>query len=754
MSERLSIGNDHIFALQVTVFAVLLSCAAPSAAQQAFTNGPPERQAFEEITVTARKQEQRAFDVPLSLSVLRGEGLDRLRASGMDIRFLTNRTPSLQVMSGFGRIYPYFFIRGLGNTDFDMNASQPVSVMHDGIVLENPWLKGHPIFDVERVEVLRGPQGTLFGRNTPAGIVKVESARPTWEWEGYGRLSYGRFNSVNFEGALSGPLIPSVLAARASLLVQRRSDWIDNTYTGKDNALGGYADIAGRVQFVWTPVENFSGRFKVHVRDFDGNARLFRANIFRPGRTGLRSGLRRDTVAQDADNPQDLASHGFATELQYTLGEFRLISLTGGEWLDGLSRGDVDGGFGAVWSPPSGPGLIPFPTETADGLSALRQLSQEFRLEYTAWQRLDWRVGFFYFHEELDIEGFSYDTLNGSVVNGRIRQEQRTEAWAVFAAATFSLTENIELAAGVRVSEDDKEYASERLESPIGAGPLGPIRKAPRDLVPSWDLSLRYQMVPGVQPYVRVASSFRAPSIQGRLLFGDEVTVADTEDIISAEVGLKLRLWQQRLQLDLAAYHFWMHDQQLTAGSGADNANRLLNADRTIGRGIEAEGAVALGYGLRLTAGLSYNYTRLDDSGLFVQPCGADCTVLDPPGPVPGTVSIDGNRLPQAPRWIANLNLSYARVLPGGAALVLATDWAYRSRINFSLYESREFRDNHLLEGGLRLSWLSASGRLEVAAFGRNILNDLSATGGLDFNNLAGFVNEPPLWGIEAVVRF
>ncbi len=276
------------------------------------------RQVLDTVTVTARKQEQRAFDVPLSLSVLQGEGLDRLRASGMDIRFLTNRTPSLQVMSGFGRIYPYFFIRGLGNTDFDMNASQPVSVMHDGIVLENPWLKGHPIFDVERVEVLRGPQGTLFGRNTPAGIVKIESARPTWDVEGYARLSYGRFDSVNFEGALSGPLIPSVLAARASLLVQRRSDWVDNTYTGKDDAVGRYDDIAGRVQFLWTPVENFSGRFKVHVRDFDGNARLFRANALKPGRTGLRPGLRRDKVAQDADNPQDLASHGFATELRYT----------------------------------------------------------------------------------------------------------------------------------------------------------------------------------------------------------------------------------------------------------------------------------------------------------------------------------------------------------------------------------------------------------------------------------------------------
>ena len=146
MSERLSIGNDRVFTVHVTVFAVLLLCATPSAAQQALTGGPPAQQAFEEITVTARKQEQRAFDVPLSLSVLRGEGLDRLRASGMDVRFLTNRAPSLQIESGFGRAAPRFYIRGLGNTDFDMNASQPVSVMLDGIPLENPFLKGIPIF--------------------------------------------------------------------------------------------------------------------------------------------------------------------------------------------------------------------------------------------------------------------------------------------------------------------------------------------------------------------------------------------------------------------------------------------------------------------------------------------------------------------------------------------------------------------------------------------------------------------------------
>ena len=119
--------------------------------------------------------------------------------------------------SSFGRIFPRFYIRGLGNTDFDLNASQPVSVLYDGVVLEKCPVERVflPLIWI-RIEVLRGPQGTLFGRNTPAGTVKFESARPTQTLEGYGRLIYGRFNSTNFEGALSGPAHP-ICAFRTGL---------------------------------------------------------------------------------------------------------------------------------------------------------------------------------------------------------------------------------------------------------------------------------------------------------------------------------------------------------------------------------------------------------------------------------------------------------------------------------------------------------------------------------------------------------
>ena len=725
---------------------VALLCVA--AAGLAVAEPMPE---IEEVVVTARKQKQSSVDVPLALSVLRGQTLANLRAAGRDIRFLSGRVPSLQITSSYGRIFPYFFIRGLGNKDFDLNASQPVSVMHDGVVFENPLLKGAPIFDVQRIEVLRGPQGTLFGRNTPAGVIKVESAPPTWAPETHGRLSLGRHDSVNFEGAVSRPLIPSVLAGRASLLVQRRGDHIANTHTRQADALGGYRDIAARLQLLWTPLDSLEARFKAHMRDLGGTARLFRANALEPGERRLRADFRRDRIASDADNRQSFAGRGLAVELRHERGRYRLVSSTGMEWLDNLSRGDVDGG-----APPYGPGHpIPFPSETADGHPHLRQFSQEVRLETDAGPRLAWRVGLYYFRESLAIDSFSFNSLDDGALTGHARQRQRAEAWAVFGGATFHPIERLELDAGLRLSADAKEYQAQRLLSPIGAGPLGPIHRRPRDRVPSWDVSLRYRAAPGIQPYLRLASSFRAPSIQGRLLFGNDVTVADTERIVSMEAGVKVHAWQQRLRLDIAAYRFRLRDQQLTAIGGAMNANRLLNAERTLGQGVEAEMHLLLGRAFRLRAAASYNDTEIDDPDLFVQPCASGCTVLDPPGRLPGTVSLHGNSLPSAPRWLANGSASYSW-LPsgaGGGEVTAHVDWKWRSRIHFHLYESVEYSDDRLFELGVRAAWRSGDGRVELAAFGRNILDDTSPLGGIDFNNLTAYVNEAPFWGVEATAR-
>ena len=357
-----------------------------------------------------------------------------------------------------------------------------------------------------------------------------------------------------------------------------------------------------------------------------------------------------------------------------------------------------------MFSQLSGPGEIPFPSETASGIPTLRQFSQEVRLMSAGARRLAYQFGLYYFREFVEMEDINYNTLDGMV-----RQEQEATARAAFAAMTFQWLEELELSAGLRLSDDAKDYTAWRDEAPAvtGAGPLGPIHQNPQDTVWSGDLSLRYRAAQGVQTYLRAARGFRTPSIQGRLLFGDAVTLADTETILSFEGGTKLRLWGQRLHLNMAAFHYFMQDQQLTAVGGETNFNRLVNAESTIGRGFETELTILPITSLEVSAGLSYNHTRIDDPHLAVQGCGAPCTVLDPPASAAsGTFSIDGNGLPQAPGWIADVTERYIVALPAGAHLVASTDWACRSRVRFFLYDSVEYADDWLLEGGVRLAYL------------------------------------------------
>ena len=261
-----------------------LMLAAPvivSAQAERQADYDPEEDALDRVTVVAQKREQNLQEVPVSVTVLGGEKLNAFTTSGEDVRVLAARLPSLQIESSFGRTFPRFYIRGLGNTDFDLNASQPVSLVYDGVVQENPILKGFPIFDIERIENLRGPQGTTFGRNTPAGAILFESRKPSQTPGGYARIAYGEHNAVNFEGAYGGP-VDRNWSYRASVLYQRSDDFVNNVFTGEDDALKGFDEFAGRFQLRYEngPLDVLAN---FHTRRLDGTARLFRANVIESG---------------------------------------------------------------------------------------------------------------------------------------------------------------------------------------------------------------------------------------------------------------------------------------------------------------------------------------------------------------------------------------------------------------------------------------------------------------------------------------
>ncbi len=705
------------------------------------------------VTVTAQRRVEDVNEVPIAITTLSDEKLDVIGSGGDDIRVLSGRLPSLNIESSFGRAFPRFYIRGLGNTDFDLNASQPVSLIYDDIVQENPLLKGFPMFDLDSVEMLRGPQGTLFGRNTPAGVLKFQSRRPDQEHDGYAQVSYGQMGNANFEGAVGGGL-NDAWSMRASALYQRRDDWVDNTHSTGADDLEGYKEFAARVQLLYAPSDDSEALFNIHLRSLDGTARLFRANIIRAGSNDFVAGFDRNSIAIDGDNHQELDTWGTNARLRFDLGRVTLFSVTGYESAESYSRGDIDGGFGAVFAPPSGPGFIPFPAESADGLPEHRQLSQEFRFESNDWGDFDWQAGVFWFDESISIDSFSYDTLAGGAQNGYARQEQDNTAWAMFASGEYQAGDALTLRAGLRYTRDEKDFVAFRTQSPFGAPAIGPLTANPSDSDVSWDLSAVYAMADEVNLYGRVARGFRAPSIQGRIVFGDTVSVADSETSLSYEIGIKADLFDRRARLGFAIFDYTVDDLQLTAVGGAANFNTLINADQAHGQGFELDLEALLTDRLSITLGTSYNDTEIDDAGLGIQACGGGCTVLDPVGTVAGTVSIDGNRLPQAPEWVGNLTARYGIPMGEGAEWFIFTDWAYRDEVNFFLYESAEFHGDALLEGGLRVGYNWDYGNREIALFGRNITDAEELVGGIDFNNLTGFVNEPRLWGVEFTARF
>ncbi|MEL7386661.1 MAG: TonB-dependent receptor [Pseudomonadota bacterium] len=739
--------NATLFsAVAGTSFSTLAADEAPAA----------KSNQLEVIQITARKRVENAQEVPVAVSALQGDSLDAYSSAGMDIRFMNAKIPSLSIESSFGRSFPRFYVRGLGNTDFDLNASQPVSLVVDEVVQENAILKGFPVFDVARVEVLRGPQGTLFGRNTPAGLVKFDTVKPSQEFEGYGSVSYGSRGAVDFEGAVGGGLTDR-LSTRVSVLWQEKDDYIENRAPGfeQDDVLGGYTEKAARVQFLYEG-DDFTGLFNYHVRDMDGTPIAFRGNAIKAGTNDLADNYEHDVVYHDAASraTQQVESQGASLKLEWDINDLTLTSISAWESAEIYSRADIDGGYGASYLPDMGPGFIPFYSESADGIPDQDQYTQELRLSSNYAGDVNFQVGVFYFDEALTIENFSYDTYGSTPgeLNGYVIQQQDTKAWAVFGSLDYTITDDLKITAGLRYSDDEKEFSADRTLSPIGGSALY-LTENPSDDHVSWDLSANYKINDDVNWYARVANSFRAPSIQGRILFGDEVTVAESETVTSFETGIKSDVLDGQGRVNATVFYYTMDDQQLTAVGGGANFNRLVNADKTTGYGFELDTEWVLTDNLNATFNLSYNNTELKDKDLAVDVC-AQCTVTNSLNSA-GQAVLDGNSLPHAPEWISNLTLRYSREVADGEFFTYA-DVSYRSEINYFLYESVEFEGKPLTEVGLRAGYAWAEGdyEYEVSAFVRNMFDEQQSIGAIDFNNNTAMVNEERYIGAEFKVSF
>lgn len=708
---------------------------------------------LDEVIVTAQKREQSLEDVPASVSAISGESVRDLLGAAENIRALTNRVPSLNVESSNGRTQPRFYLRGLGNIDFDNNAAQPVGMVFDDIFLESNVLRSLPLFDIQRVEVLKGPQGSLFGRNTNAGLVKIDSVRPSEERDAYVSFAYGDRDTTALEAATNIQASDNV-GMRFSAKYQRRSDWIDNTTNGPGDDFGGFEEYAYRLQFLYDAGNTFSALLKFHGFHQDGSQpQVFYANGLEVGRKGLRPGFDETQARHDLNSVSpagmELDHFGVMANLEWNLDNFTITSITGVDSVENFQSTDVDGGVsdgccGVL-------GQSTFGVATGDGLDDHNQFTQEIRLS-TESDNFFFQGGLFILNEDMLIrsqeEIFDFGIFDFTGERSVTFVDQQTDSFALFGQAELMASDSFSITVGARFTYDEKFL---RVIPGPGAAVAADSIGVDDDYL-SWDLGFTYDINDDWSLFGRLANASRGPVTIGRFGF---VSAADTETSNSVEFGFKSTLFGGRARWNTSVYSFVNDDQQLSATGGGANVNRLLNAEEVKGLGIETDFEILITDNFLLIANASFNETEINDPGLNDLACGStpSCTYTDPlieagGGPFgEDVVAINGNPLPRAPEVMANIALQYTVPLADGS-LYFHTDWSYRDDSNLFLHESIEFVADSRWLGGLRIGYRSDNG-LDVALVGRNITDELTVDGGINFNNLTVFINEPAFWGVE-----
>jgi iron complex outermembrane receptor protein len=728
-----------------------------------------------EIVVTAERRPESLQNTPVSVGVIGGQDARDFTAAGDDtLLALSGKVPSFYAETTTGRIFPRFYIRGLGNIDFYLGASQPVSIIQDDVVLEHVVLKSNPVYDLDHVEVLRGPQGSLFGRNTTAGIVKFDTVRPSLDgFDARGQLSYGSYNSLNLDAGIGGPIADNV-AIRVSGLFQHRDDYVDNAYAGasadgtngpRKNAMGGFDERDARIQLLVKPTEDWTSLFSAHVRNYNGTSTLFLRQALKKGSNDV-SNVSRTTVRFDEamDNPQDYDTYGMSWNNAFDLGFATLTSITAYETSSGYSRGDTDGGAAADF--PVG-GVANGFGESMGRLADLDQWTQEVRLASNGDSAFKWQVGGMYF-DSRDITEFYqrawFLTTPARNPNNWVRLHDVNTSWALFGQVSYQVTPKFRLTAGARVTEDTK--TTDLLKTADGAtgAVTYPGRRHVRlsDTQPSWDVSALYEVSNDLSLYARVARGFRGPTIQGRsAVFNSDFTTANSETILSYEAGLKSSLFDNKVRFNLTGFYYNVDDIQLN-GNDANGNGVLFNADKAQAYGVEAELNIHPVRNLAISLGASWLHTEIKDKRVYAQACALNgvlvCTVNDPIvtrtvfGSPAYFAQIDGNPLPNAPEYNLNATARYDIPVSDSGKMFIATDWNLQGYTNYVLYKTDEFYSNGNFEGGLKIGYTGGNGRWEVAAFARNITNEKNLKGVIE-NYMAAVLNEPRVIGVSLTGR-
>lgn len=666
----------------------------PVPADTAAANGSQ----LETVTVTTRRREESSQDVPTPMSVVSGQNLETQRV--YRIQDLQQLVPSVNVAYMHAR-QSSVSIRGLGNNPASDGLEGSVGLYIDNVYLGRPGMAVFDLMDIEQLEVLRGPQGTLFGKNTTAGVINISTRAPSFTPERSIETSVGEDGYFQTKGTISGPLNDE-LAGRFSAYRTRSDGDIKNEYDGHD--LNGGSREGFRAQLLFKPNENFNLRWIGDYNEEDSSAgtrvlyntgptingvNLYESRASAAGAT-LVNGRHRKV---NLDNDQHVTVHqgGTSVEANWTLpSDFTLTSVSSYRFWNFTPRND-DG--------------LNVPASYNAGVSVEdKQYSQEFRLASPKGEFFDYVVGAYYFGSDLDNKSFAYygpqaDIWNGtpagalanvsSVGNGHIK----TDSFALFAQGTWHLSERLDFTAGVRGTYEEKNASVSR-NAPLGgmavAGAAANARRGRAGVYDSGDLNqyssspsgllnLSYRITDDILGYATLSHGEKSGGVNLAVgsapTAGADSLLIGTERANNAELGFKSTLWDRRLQLNANVFWTQVNAYQTNAYDAANRVQYLTNAGSVRSRGIEFESTVVPLRGLTLNFNGSYN----DVSYLSYKDAPCPPEVSQAPG-APASCDLSGHQVVGASKWIGNANGEYKWNLDNGFEPYVTGSYAFRSK--------------------------------------------------------------------------
>lgn len=727
-------SNSHTSLLVAA--AVAFACSTARAQQTAPGDSAVAANPVElaEIVVTAQKRQENLQKVPIAITAVSAETLRERDIS--EAAELPQLVPSLQQQSVNNQVGSVnFSIRGVGTAIYGPQVESSVGTVVDEVAMSRPQFAVVQFFDLDRVEVLRGPQGMLFGKNASAGLINIVTSQPELnKYEATAHLSTdvrdtdGSAMDILAEGMVNVPVSPES-ALRISAFTNRQEGFEQNIYQPGEDL--GMREGGVRLKYLLRPDDHWNVLFEADYvkesgpgnsvidRRFDASGGFIAALDQQAGITASPTNLR---MAANGPTFNDFTVGGTQANITYSFDNgMSLTDVVAYRSYTDSSNGDFDFLPQSVW----------------DITSLQRdytQFSNELRLASAAGSRLEYQVGTYYLHlkalastqQALNLQGLLPPAPQGITNLG---SDFRPQAWntsvAAFGQAALRITDQLRLRGGVRETYDDVRFSDDFLAQGHGyvfAAPLYPL--VPFDNRTyntnfSYRGGVEYDIQPDIMAYVTYARGYKGPTFDQ--LNGHLVNPEIPNDL---ELGLKATLFDRRLSLNVAVFDEKFHQFQAQAQEpGGATGFETLNAGNLTSRGLEAEFRALAFEGLTLSGGITFNDAYYESFQ------GVACYPGLPAGPVAAkgvcapnnTTDASGNRLAYAPRWTGTLSADYERSLTSNLDWLFEVNGYYRSNANFSPAGDPRTRIGGYATVGATLGIQTTDGRWRLSVFGRNL---------------------------------